>query len=88
MVSYRMNRKHRNTLATVFEDPVRSNVRWDDVMSLFDALGCAIASGRGSRVCVSLNGADAVFHTPHRPDTDKGALRAVRDFLREAGVKP
>jgi hypothetical protein len=83
-----MNRKQRTTLAAIFENPVRSNVRWADVMSLFDALGCAVSEGRGSRVCVSLNGADAVFHAPHGPETDKGALKAVRDFIREAGVEP
>jgi hypothetical protein len=83
-----MNRKHEKTLRAIFEDPVRSNVRWSDVMSLFKALECAVSEGRGSRVCVSLNGEDAVFHTPHRPETDKGALKAVRDFLRQAGVEP
>jgi HicA toxin of bacterial toxin-antitoxin, len=83
-----MNRKQKKTLAAIFEDPVRSNVRWVDVLSLFNAYECAVSEGRGSRVCVSLNGVDAVFHTPHEPETDKGALKAVRDFLREAGIKP
>ncbi len=83
-----MNRKQKKTLAAIFENPVRSDVRWADVMSLFNALGCAVSDGRGSRVCVSLKDADAVFQTPHRPETGKGAPKAVRDFLREAGVEP
>ena len=36
-----------------------------------------------------LNGVDAVFHRPHpAKETDRGALRSVRRFLREAGVTP
>nr|WP_210306246.1 type II toxin-antitoxin system HicA family toxin [Methylorubrum rhodinum] len=50
------------------------------------ALGAALSEGRGSRLRINLNGIDAVFHRPHpRPETDKGALKAVRRFLREAG---
>jgi hypothetical protein len=31
----------------------------------------------------------AVFHRPHpRPETNKGAVDAVRQFLIHAGVKP
>jgi hypothetical protein len=56
-------------------------------MPLF--LGCDITEGRGFRVRVSLNGEEAVFHGPHpSPDTDKAAVKAVRRFLENAGVKP
>jgi len=35
-----------------------------------------------------LNGVRAVFHRPHpRKQTDKGALKSMRRFLIEAGVK-
>ncbi len=45
--------------------------------------------GAGSRVTVFLNEAKATFHRPHpRPETGKGALRAVRRFLLQAGVRP
>jgi hypothetical protein len=79
--------KHRKTLDAIFADPVRANVVWTDVEALFAAAGAEISEGRGSRVRVSLNGVDAVFHRPHpRKETDKGALKSVRRFLREAGV--
>ena len=82
-----MNSKNRWTLECIFEDPVRSAVRWSDVEALLHALGSEISEGRGSRVRVSLNGVDAVFHRPHpQPDTDKGALKAVRRFLEHAGI--
>lgn len=84
-----MTGKHRKTLAAVFADPVRANVAWTDVEALFLAAGADVSAGRGSRVRVSLNGVDAVFHRPHpRKETDKGAVESVRRFLREAGVTP
>jgi hypothetical protein len=53
------------------------------------ALGANIEEGAGSRVAVKLNQARAVFHRPHPgPETKKGAVKAVRIFLQNAGVKP
>jgi hypothetical protein len=81
--------RHRRTLEAVFADPVRASVAWADIEALFVALGADISDGRGSRVRVSLNRVDAVFHRPHpRKETDKGALKSVRRFLSEAGVSP
>lgn len=84
-----MQSKHRKTLESVFSDPVCANVLWLDVEALFVAVGGEVSEGRGSRVRVSLNGVDALFHRPHpQKETDKGALKSVRRFLREAGVTP
>jgi len=47
-----------------------------------------ISEGRGSRVRVALNEVRAVFHRPHsKRVTNKGAVKSVRRFLQEAGVK-
>ncbi|QTN20180.1 type II toxin-antitoxin system HicA family toxin [Brevundimonas sp. AJA228-03] len=84
-----MKGKHARTLDAIFADPVRANVAWSDVEALFAAAGGTISEGRGSRVRVSLNGVDAVFHRPHpQKETDKGALKSVRRFLTEAGHAP
>lgn len=84
-----MKGKHARTLEAVFANPVRANVLWADVESLFAAAGAEISEGRGSRVRVSLDGVDAVFHRPHpQKETDKGALKSVRRFLTEAGYAP
>jgi hypothetical protein len=81
-----MNAKHRRTLAAIFDDPVRSDVRWADIESLLVALGAKMSEGRGSRIRVRLGREEAVFHRPHpHPETDKGALKAVRRFLMLAG---
>ena len=84
-----MNSKHRKTLASVFERPDRSDVLWRDVESLFLGIGASVSEGRGSRVRVALHGVRAVFHRPYfERVTGKGALRSVRRFLDEAGVRP
>jgi hypothetical protein len=79
----------KDTLVAIFRTPVSAGIKWRDIEVLLTNLGAEIAEGRGSRVRVSLNGQDAVFHRPHpSPDTDKGAVRAVRRFLESAGVEP
>ena len=79
-----MQSKHRKTLESVFADPVRANVPWAEVEALFIAVGAEVSEGRGSRVRVSLNRVDAIFHRPHpAKETDKGALKSVRRFLME-----
>ena len=84
-----MGGTHRKTLRAIFDDPVRSDVAWTDIEKLLVALGAELSEGRGSRVRISLNQVRAVFHRPHpRKETDKGALKAMRRFLIEAGAFP
>ncbi len=82
-----MNAKHRRTLEAIFARPVASDIRWVEIEALLVALGAERSEGRGSRVRFLLNGAEAVFHSPHpRPETDKGAVVRVRQFLELAGI--
>ena len=84
-----LNNKQRKVLESIFTDPVPANINWNDVMSLFTALGATVAQGKGSRVRVLLNDRAAVFHEPHpQKETDKGAVKGLREFLNNAGVKP
>ena len=81
--------RHSRPLAAIFERPVRADIRWAEIETLFRALGAEIEQGAGSRVRVTLNGIHNVFHRPHpRPETDKGAVKAVRKFLIDAGIRP
>jgi hypothetical protein len=83
-----MNKKQRQTLDRIFDRPERSDILWNDIESLFKALGADISEGRGSRVRVALEGVRAVFHRPHpQPVTNKSTVRSVRRFLLETGVK-
>ena len=83
-----MNKKQRQTLQKIFEKPERADISWNDIEALFIALGAEVTEGRGSRVRVALNDVRAVFHRPH-PErvTNKGAVKSVRRFLMESGVK-
>ena len=84
-----LNTRSERALRALFSVPTRSDVRWSDIETLLRALGAEVTEGAGSRVRVKLNGVRAVFHRPHpRPETDKGALVAVRRFLQEAGIDP
>jgi hypothetical protein len=84
-----LSSKHRKTLQEIFDKPIRSDVEWKKIESLFTALGGELSEGRGSRIRVVLNDVRAVFHRPHpQKETDKGALKSVRKFLNEAGIIP
>ncbi len=68
---------------------IQAGILWRDIEIMLKALGAEVSERRGSRVCISLNGIDAVFHRPHpRKETDKGAISSMRRFLKEAGVQP
>jgi hypothetical protein len=84
-----MNNKHRTTLEAIFARPTRADIRWSDVENLVLANGGTVQERAGSRVALTLNGVRSVFHRPHpRPTAKKGAVDAMRMFLRNAGVKP
>lgn len=81
--------KHEKTLQRIFKDPIPANIEWRDIEKLMEHHGAEITEGRGSRVRVALNGVRAVFHRPHpQKETDKGAVRSVREFFTNAGVTP
>jgi HicA-like toxin of HicAB toxin-antitoxin system len=84
-----MTSKHRKTLKAIFQDPVKSNIIWEDIEALFVALGAERFEGSGSRIRFLLNGIKATFHRPHpQKETDKGAVKSVRRFLEEGGIRP
>ena len=84
-----MGPRHKRTLQAIFHDPVRSNIAWRDIEAMLTSAGAEISEGEGSRVRIALSGVRAVFHRPHpQKETDKGAVKSMRRFLSEAGVKP
>ena len=83
-----MRNKHQKVLEAIFSEPVRASIVWKDVEGMLLSLGSNIEQAAGSRVCMELNGVIAVFHRPHpRKETDKGAIKSLRKFLIEAGVR-
>ena len=84
-----MTGKQRKTLKAIFHDPVNSSIIWDDIEALFMAFGAERYKGNGSRVRFLLNGIKAIFHRPHpQKENDKGAVKSVRRFLEEGGIRP
>ncbi len=84
-----MKRKHQRTLERVFARPTSGTISWTDIESLFKALGAEVSERAGSRVAVVLFGEVRVFHRPHpSPDTDKGAVNSIRDWLDLYEVRP
>lgn len=85
----KLSSRHQKTLQAIFDNPVRSDVDWKKIESLFSAIGAEVNEGRGSRIRVVLNDVKAIFHRPHpQKETDKGTLKSVRRYLKEAGVTP
>ena len=77
-----MNNKHIKIFRKIFENPVRGDISWADIEKLLKALGSEVSEGSGSRVRFYLNGRIAIFHRPHpNMETDKGAIKSVREFL-------
>jgi hypothetical protein len=84
-----MNSTHTKTLSNIFERPTKSDIRWSEIEALVRALDGKVEDRSGSRVLLEVNGITAIFHRPHpQPTTKKGAVDAVRTFLRNAGVTP
>lgn len=84
-----MNSRHHKTLEVIFSDPVTGNVEWRRVEALLLALGAEMIEGSGSRVTFLLNDRRADFHRPH-PGREalRYRVRAVRELLEKAGIKP
>ncbi len=85
----KLNRKQTRTLSKIYEKPIRSDIKWTEIISLLEACGALIYQRQGSRVGIKLGKQKAVFHTPHpQKETVKGAVEDMREFLRRAGIKP
>ncbi len=84
-----MGSKQKKTLSAIFEEPIRSDIRWNDIESLIKSLDGIIKQGKGSRVLFYLNGQVGRFHKPHpHQEIDKYVVKDLRDLLEVAGVLP
>lgn len=73
-----MKSKHRKTLMSIFETPVRSNILWNDIESLLAACNAEISEGLCSRVRVALSNVRAVFHIVHTPEKKQIEAQELR----------
>ena len=81
-----MNSKQQKTLERVFSRPTPKNLAWNDLESLFRAIGCKVVEGAGSRVSFRMTLAhddgsqedfSEDFHRPH-PGKDAKAYQIER----------
>ena len=84
-----MKSTHRKTLKLIFGKQIPTGLKWQNVETLFLALGAQAIEGRGSRVRFELNGLIATFHRPHPSKEAKPyQVRDARQFLDQVGVQP
>jgi hypothetical protein len=85
-----MGHKHDRTLAAIFAEPTRANIRWDDFVALVESRGGLVESRGGSAFRFRLAGARPLsLHRPHPgKEMKKWAVEDARQFLREAGITP
>lgn len=84
-----MNNNAIKTLNAIFATPTNKTIPWQDIESLFVALGAQVTNGRGSRVKFELKGKTALFHRPHNPKIARAyQVEQTRNFFMSIGVKP
>jgi hypothetical protein len=84
-----MNNKQRRTLEAIFASPTPKALPFNEMESLFRAIGCKVIEGDGSRVAFRLRGSRVAFHRPHpRKEAKEYQVWAARDFLEELGIRP
>ncbi|MCA9291363.1 MAG: hypothetical protein KDA25_09555 [Phycisphaerales bacterium] len=80
---------HAQTLAHLFAHPMSMNVKWRDVVGLFESLGAQTEVVHGGREKVRLNGVEHTFHIPHGKTIDaRDEIMQIRHFLEQAGAAP
>jgi hypothetical protein len=84
-----MNSVHRKIFNALFLHPIRRNIEWRRIESLFVAIGCEVIEGSGSRVAFKLDGLRADFHRPYPGKEAKPyQVRAAREFLQKLEIEP
>jgi hypothetical protein len=84
-----MKAAHRLTLDKIFANPVSASIKWRDVEALLVALGAEVSEGGGSRVRFTIADQTLFLHRPHpSPDTKRWAIRDIREFLTNVGIRP
>jgi hypothetical protein len=89
MKAWAMNRTNEKTLAAIFRNPVSGSIKWRDVEALLIACEAEKSDGNGSRVRFTIGDQTLFLHRPHpSPDTKRWAIREIRQFLTNVGIKP
>ena len=84
-----MNSKQQKTLKSLFDDPVKKNIKWTDVEKLIVGVDGQIRQGEGSRIRIVLGEQSLNIHTPHpQKELKPYQVRAIRKLFIERGIEP
>jgi len=84
-----MNVRQTKTLSAIFAHPTPANIRWNEIVSLIEAVGDVDEKRSGSRVAFTVNGLTHITHKPHSgSEVGRASTRDIRDFLEDAGITP
>ena len=84
-----MNHKQRQTLRAVFALPTLPNIAFQDIESLFRALGAEIQERAGSRVRITIDQEQWRCHRPHPgKEAKRYQVEEARALLERIGVIP
>ncbi len=82
-----MTSRHDRTLEQLLQHPMVMNIKWRDVVHMFEAMGATTEVVHGGRQKVSLNGQEHSFHIPHgKTLNSRDELMEIRHFLERAGM--
>lgn len=79
-----LNSEQRHTLEKLTGHPLNHNIKWPNVLALFEALGEVVPES-GDRFRVTVGDHTAVFHAPaHHRDLSADLVVEIRHFLQQA----
>lgn len=85
----KLKSKHKKTLQKIFDDPLRNDIRWDEVEKLLMSLGAEKREGKGSRMSFWIHEAVICLHKPHpRKEIKEYVVKTVRQYLLDLEIKP
>jgi hypothetical protein len=87
---FRLDDGYSQTLQAVFEDPIRSDIRWSHLKHLFLALGGAVKED-GDRVYIvirsKINTTRAIIHCRHKSEyASTHAVSSIQRLLKTARI--
>lgn len=83
MPMIQLSNRHKESKRRIEETPTLANIKWTEVVSLLEALGCTVAATKGSMYRIAgPHGKKMVAHRPHPGnECNKGLVERIRDFL-------
>lgn len=82
-----MNSKQQKILVSLFDDPVKKNIKWTDVEKLIVSVDGQIRLGEGSRIHIVLGEQSLNIQTPHpQKELKPYQVRATCKLFIDQGI--